>query len=510
MRFSIAEQLEVVARAFPDRVAVEMVGAGSYTYRQLIERMEQLAAAIGEVPSGRNGRMVAVLLSNGADSLLSFLACQLRGLAAVPINTRLAPAEMGYILKDSDASVLLSGGDQLGRAREIAAEYGQRLVDCDAVSDAAGTLPKDRRARPNGDDTAVVFYTSGTTGFPKGAAISCECWAERLMWWGWEFDIASTDVMLVPGPTFHMSFSSLCLCAFYRGAKVRIVERFDVPKTFEELRDTCSWSMLVPTMTMMLLELWRAGGRQPLPAARVLLSSGAALSPSALEDMMQAFPNARIYEAYGWTEGGWVTSEIKQRGTIVPHSVGWPAFGSEVVVLDEEGTVCAPGVVGEVAARTPVHFSHYLNNPEATQKAWAGNYQKSGDVGMFLEDGRLKLLDRRNDMIVTGGENVYSSEVERVLNDHPAVAESVVVGQPDPRWGSAVVGVVVARPGLVIREDELRDFCRTQLAGFKCPKRFVVVDALPRNSMGKIEKFRVRAEIAAAASSHEAGAASLR
>ena len=176
-----------------------------------------------------------------------------------------------------------------------------------------------------------------------------------------------------------------------------------------------------------------------------------------------------------------------------------PAFGSEVVVLDDQGRLYVPGAVGEVAARTPVHFSHYLNNPEATKKAWAGDYQKSGDVGMFLDDGRLKLLDRGNDMIVTGGENVYSSEVERVLHDHPTVAESVVVGQLDPRRGSAVVGVVVLRPGMRVQEDELRDFCRTELAGFKCPKRFVVVDALPRNSMGKIEKFRVRAEISAVA-----------
>jgi acyl-CoA synthetase (AMP-forming)/AMP-acid ligase II len=222
------------------------------------------------------------------------------------------------------------------------------------------------------------------------------------------------------------------------------------------------------------------------------------LSPSTLEDMMQAFPNARIYEAYGWTEGGWVTSEIKRRETIVPHSVGWPAFGCEVVVLDDDGNVCPPGTVGEVAARTPVHFSHYLNNPEATRKAWASDYQKSGDIGVFLEDGRLKLLDRRNDMIVTGGENVYSSEVERVLNDHPSVAECVVVGQPDSRWGNAVVGVVVARPGARIDEDALREHCRAQIAAYKCPKRFVIVDALPRNSMGKIEKFRVRADVVAA------------
>ena len=271
-----------------------------------------------------------------------------------------------------------------------------------------------------------------------------------------------------------------------------------MPASFEELRDTCSWSFLIPTMTVMLLELWRAGGRKPLPAARILLSSGAALSPSTLEDMMQAFPNARIYEAYGWTEGGWVTSEIKRSETIVPHSVGWPAFGCEVVVLDDDGNVCPPGTVGEVAARTPVHFSHYLNNPEATRKAWAGDYQKSGDIGVFLEDGRLKLLDRRNDMIVTGGENVYSSEVERVLNDHPSVrgmrrrrpAQFPLATPWSASWsrdrarGSTRTGC--------------GEHCRAQIAAYKCPKRFVIVDALPRNSMGKIEKFRVRADVVAA------------
>jgi acyl-CoA synthetase (AMP-forming)/AMP-acid ligase II len=497
MKFTIAEQLEVVAGAFPDRIAIEIVGGRSYTYRELVARMNALAAALGEVPPGRNGRMVAVLLSNGVDSLLSYLACQLRGVATVPINTRLAPAEMGYILKDSDATVLMSGGDQMERAKSIASEYGPRCLECDAVPDG---VPADFRRIPlKGSDISVVFYTSGTTGFPKGAAITMDCWAERLMWWGWEFDVASHDVMLVPGPTFHMSFCSLSFCALYRGARLRIVERFDVAASYDELRERCSWSFLVPTMSAMMLELWRERGREPLLGPRSILSSGAALSPSTLEDMMEMFPNARIFEAYGWTEGGWVTSEIKRRGTIVPHCVGWSAFGCEVVVLDENGEPCATGIVGEVAARTPIPFSHYLNNPEATRKAWAGHHQKSGDVGVFLDDGRLKLLDRRNDMIVTGGENVYSSEVERVLHDHPDVLECVVVGQPDPRWGNAVVGVVVPRPGKSIDEDILRAHCRNELAGYKCPKSFIVIDALPRNSMGKVEKFRVRERVARAA-----------
>jgi acyl-CoA synthetase (AMP-forming)/AMP-acid ligase II len=462
--------------------------------------MHSLAAGLGEIPSGRNGPMVAILLSNGADSLLSYLACQLRGVAAVPINTRLAPAEMGYILRDSDARILLSGGEQMERANAIAAAYGQRLVDCGAIPEEGASH---ERALLKGGDTAVVFYTSGTTGFPKGAAMTMDCWCERLMWWGWEFDIASHDVMLVPGPTFHMSFCSLALCAFYRGARLRIIDKFDLKTCYYELSDSCSWSMLVPTMTAMMLDLWREQGRRPLPKVRTILSSGAALSPSTLEDMMQAFPNARIYDAYGWTEGGWVTNEIKQRGTIVPHSVGWSAFGSEVVVLDDQGQPCPAGEIGEIATRAPAPFSHYLNNPEATKKAWAGPYLKSGDIGVFIEDGRLKLLDRRNDMIVTGGENVYSSEVERVLHDHSSVLECLVVGQPDPRWGNAVVGVVVPRAGLVIDEDALRAHCRENLAGYKCPKRYLVLDALPRNSMGKVEKFRVRDQLVKAAAEGE-------
>ena len=427
------------------------------------------------------------------DSLLSYLACQLRGVATVPINTRLAPAEVGYILKDSDATVLMSGGDQGECARSIAAEYDRRLMDCDAVADGAAT--DFRRTPLKGSDVSVVFYTSGTTGFPKGAAIAMDCWSERLMWWGWEFDVASHDVMLVPGPTFHMSFCSLCLCALYRGARLRIVERFDVAGSYDELRDTCTWSFLVPTMSTMMLELWRERGREPLKSPRIILSSGAALSPSTLEDMMAMFPNARIFEAYGWTEAGWVTSEVKRHGTIVPHSVGWSAFGSEVVVLDENGEPCATGLVGEVAACTPVPFSHYLNNPEATGKAWAGKYQKSGDIGMFLEDGRLKLLDRRNDMIVTGGENVYPAEIEGALVEHPAISDAAVFGIPHHEMGEEVRAAVVLAPGVDWSDDIEADVvahCRERLAGYKLPRSFEVHDELPRSAAGKLTKRTLR------------------
>ena len=495
MSFIVAQHIEMVARTFPERIAAEVIDGERVTYSELWRRVLRLATALRDVQAGPDGRMVAFLMSNGVEPLVASLACQWSGCASVPVNTRFAQAEILHVLRDSGATLLLSLGDQLERAHAAAAECGIRVLDVaalDAAGDATDGSPP-RAADPR-DQVAVVFYTSGTTGFPKGAAITHQVWMERLLWWGWEFDIGADDLMLVPGPIFHMSFGSLAICALLRGASVRIQQRFDPAVTFEELAQRCTWSLLIPSMTTLLVERWNDAGRPHLPAARYLLSSGAALSAETLRDMMAMFPNAKIDEAYGWTEGNWVTRETKRADTLVVGCVGWPAFGSGVMVVDEQGSPCPPGIAGEVVARSSAQFSHYLNRPEATQAARRNDgYVKSGDIGTFLPDGRLVILDRRADMIVTGGENVYSAEVERVVALMPAVRECSVVGQPDQRWGSAVTAVVALREGEGASADELKAFCRKHLAGYKCPKRVVFVAQLPRNSMGKVEKFRVRA-----------------
>jgi acyl-CoA synthetase (AMP-forming)/AMP-acid ligase II len=224
-----------------------------------------------------------------------------------------------------------------------------------------------------------------------------------------------------------------------------------------------------------------------------MLSSGAPGPMSLLDAAFDVFPAARITEAYGWTEGGWVTYEVKDRADLVPHSVGWPLVGSEVAVIDPEtGKRLGPGEPGEVVARTVVPFYGYLGKPDATTAAHTEDgFVRSGDVGVLLPDGRLTIVDRVKDMIISGGENVYCAEVERILIEHPAVLEAAVYGVPDPTWGERVTAAVVARPGTSVDAEGVIAHCRDRLAHYKCPKQVVLLGELPRNPMGKVQKFRL-------------------
>ena len=246
-------------------------------------------------------------------------------------------------------------------------------------------------------------------------------------------------------------------------------------------------------MLAMIAEAWDEAGRPALSCLRFLLSSGAPGPMSLLDRAFDVFPNAQIAEAYGWTEGGWVTYEVKDRNALMPHSVGWPMLASEVAVIDPETQErLAVGAPGEVCARTLVPFLGYLNQPDATAAAHTDDgFVRSGDVGVWMQDGRLTIVDRVKDMIITGGENVYCAEVERILVEHPAILEAAVVGLADDTWGERVVAAVVARPGVTASADDIIGFCRARLAHYKCPRHVSFLDDLPRNPMGKVQKFRL-------------------
>ena len=246
-------------------------------------------------------------------------------------------------------------------------------------------------------------------------------------------------------------------------------------------------------MLTQVLQAWREDGERPLPRLERLLSSGSAVDPALLGAAFDAFPNAVIAEAYGWSEGGWVTYEAKQRGAIVPQSVGYPMVGADVALFDADGARCGPGETGEIGVQNVTPFRGYVNPASPLDTSPDGRYLLSGDIGRFSPDGRLLLVDRKKDIIVTGGENVASGEVERVLAAHPLIREAAVVGRADPRWGEAVTAVVVLEPGSAeLAADALRAHCRERLASYKVPKRFEFTDALPRNSMGKVQKFLLR------------------
>ena len=496
MRLSIAENVAVRALSHPGRIAIEVLdGGATLTYGQVWCRVTALAEALSAAKAGRHGRMVALLLPNEADAVLAYLACQLAGVAAVPISTRLAEPEVTFVVEDSDAKLILTGGAFADLAGKVAASHGAQVVRVEDIE------TPDRVPRPllgeagRGAEPCVVGYTSGTTGFPKGALYSNDHYLTALMRWGWEFGLTADQVMLVPGPLFHLSYAGLSMAALCIGARIRIMPEFRADLALAELSDHCSFAFLVPSMTAMVEEEWRRQGQPPIDAFRFMISSGAPGPLSPTKAAMKMFHKAQITEAYGWTEGGWVTFEVKHPDTLLAHSVGWPTFGNEVAVFNEAGEPCTVGEAGEVAVKSLTYFDGYLGRPQETQAIRHQGYVLSGDIGIWQADGRLCIVDRKKDMIISGGENIYTAEVERIVHEHPDVLEAAVVGLPDKRWGEMVTAMVVPRQGAAIDGADLEAFCRERLAGFKVPRRVEVVSELPRNPMGKVQKFRIVEEL---------------
>jgi acyl-CoA synthetase (AMP-forming)/AMP-acid ligase II len=492
LQHALVDQLRINAEFFPSRPALSVIDGPALTYDEAWRRTCGLARALADVPERGELRPVGLLLPNGLDAALAYLACQLAGCVAVPINGRLARPEMEYIVGDSRAGTLLTSAPFLDTAAALSSPEPLSVIDCAGIP-----TPGTGDMKPSGVDGSkpmLIGYTSGTTGFPKGALFSHDTMHLWYMRWGWQYGLTEQHTVMTTGPMFHNSYGGLSILALVAGAHNRIMATYDDGVACTELAERATWTMLVPAMMASVLAEWRRRGSPPLESLRFLLSSGAPVTAPLLASALEAFPNATIAEAYGWSEGGWVTFEVKSLETLRPQCVGWPMTGLELRVQREDGTPCARGERGEIAVRNVTPFMGYLNKPEATAATVTPDgFTLSGDIGAIGDDGRVYIVDRKKDLIVTGGENVASVEVERVLAEHPRVIEAAVIGRPDERWGEAVTAVVVPAADDVT-EEEVRAFCRERLAGFKVPKRVEFTTELPRNSMGKLQKYRLREE----------------
>lgn len=481
LRHTLVEQLRFTSASYPDRPAVQVVGGQELTYAEALDRTLVLATAIRE---RGDGSPVAILLRNGPDAALAFLACQLAGVPALPVNGALTASEIDYVLADSDAGLLLHGPEFV----DLVGALARRPVAV-STADLTTAQPWDAFEPSAPGDPFVIGYTSGTTGFPKGASYDGAGMYVQYLRWAVHFGLTADSTLLTAGPMFHNSYGGLSILALALGATNRVLTTFNPATACAELAHRCTFAFLVPSMLTQVLEQWRATGTA-MTSLRCLLSSGAAVDAVQLDAAFDAFPAAAITEAYGWSEGGWVTHETKRRGEVVAQSVGRPMVGADVALFDADGMRCGPGETGEIGVCNVTPFLGYVNPASTAETSADGRYLLSGDVGRFTEDGRLLVVDRKKDIIVTGGENVASGEVERVLTAHPAVREVAVVGRRDERWGEAVTAVVVAESD--VDATALRAHCRTLLAAYKVPKVFEFVAALPRNSMGKVQKFLLR------------------
>jgi long-chain acyl-CoA synthetase len=505
--------LRRAVRYFPDNTATIFDGR-KQSYRELWGRSQALSKALGEL-GVRRGDRVAIYLLNSPEFLEIVYACFEIGAVIVPLNTRLAADELVFIINDAECMAFITDES----LQPLAASLKPRLqgIEHYAAVNAAGVFNDYETliAQQTGDsaglssdegqseeDLVGLFYTSGTTGLPKGVMLS-----HRNLWMNAMHTLAARApepnvVFLHAGPMFHLATFPAVINITLNGGAHAILPKFDLKNLMEAIeRDRVTSMMLVPTMVNFLINHPDIG-KHDLSSLRRITYGAAPMPLELLKRAMKVFPGVEFFQGYGQSESSPLLTTLIPEDHIIEGperitrrlaSCGRPVIGVEVEVVDEKGSLVKPGEVGEVVARGPNVMMGYWKRPEETETTLRGGWLHTGDMATIDEDGYIYLVDRKKDMIITGGENVYSTEIENVIYQHPAAHEAAVIGVPDEKWGEAVKAIVTLKDGSSLTESELIGFCASRLADYKVPKSVEIRDGeLPKSATGKILKKELR------------------
>ncbi len=484
----------------PDKPAICFEG-GTLSYAAFNRRIEQAARALKSQLGVEQGDRVAILSLNRPDYLVLLYACARLGAILVPLNWRLAVAEQLFILSDAAAKVLVVEHAFEALLPALVEQLPDMFVvgfDYTPLGGSKWDLLLDRGRgdgrNPNTDLSCplLIVYTSGTTGRPKGAVLR----QEALLWNGvmsqHMHGLTSADHVLTVLPLFHVGGLNIQTTpALHHGATVTIHPRFTAEATlaaFEHDRPTLT--VLVPATIQALTEHpgWPTTDLSSLKA----ISTGSTIVPQHLIERLAA-RGISVLQVYGSTETCPIAVYTRLGGDVARVGAsGLPGLCCEAVILDDAGNELPPGTDGEIAVRGPNLFSEYWRNQEATYEALRNGWYHTGDVGHRDVDGYFWVHDRKKNLIISGGENVYPAEVERVLLEHPDVAECAVVGRCDPRWDEVPVAYVIRRSGARIEAEALQAHVQSQLARFKVPREIIFTEELPRTALGKIQHFMLK------------------
>ncbi|MGB5256776.1 MAG: long-chain-fatty-acid--CoA ligase [Woeseiaceae bacterium] len=487
---TFADPLTRAVQVAGDRTAVISEGR-RLTHRELQSRCRRLATVLKDL-GAKPGDRIAVLAANTHHYLEAYVAIPAAGFVIVPLNTRHAEPELRYAIEDAGATVLIADRDP-GGLRETVDTVISIPDEYDALLDAAGE--SELGATVTEDSLAGLFYTGGTTGASKGVMLTHRNLIANTFHFMTMAPPAADSVFLIMAPMFHAAGSNGVLAGIWSGGCQIPLKVFDPAVALDMIEKyEVTHTLGVPTMIAAIAELQHSKPRDTR-SLRMVAHGGSPIATEVVRRAVSAFPTAEFVHVYGMTEGSPLVTGLRNEQDLLDvdrsRSCGQALIGVQVKIIDEEGNEMPTGEVGELAARGPNIMKGYWNKPEQTAEVLRDDWYRSGDMGYLDEEGFVFLVDRAKDMIVSGGENVYCSEVEEALYKHPAVLEAAVFGVPDEAWGECVHAVVVPRED--VTSEELIEFCRQHIAGYKLPKAITLSsEELPKSGPGKILKRELR------------------
>ena len=505
----LTQALHRAVQQHPDRIA-SIFGTRQRSFAEFADRVARLAGALQRLGM-KPGDRVAMLAMNSDRYLEYQMAVPWAGGVLNPCNVRWSVAEIAYSLNDSGSSILIVDDNFLPLIAQLRTDTPvlREVIHCgdgaapsgahsyEGLIAAASPVPDAVR---RGDDLAGIFYTGGTTGFPKGVMLS----HTNMMSSGLAMradGLAQPDgVYLHAAPMFHLADMGVAMPHWIEGNTHAIVAAFN-PETVLDVmaRDRVTHVLLVPTMVQMLVDHPAMQQPRDLSALHTIAYGASPMSEAVVDRAMKALPGVGFIQAYGMTElsplatlnPAWYhTAEGRKAGKL--RSAGRASHCTEVKIVDAEGHEVPRGTVGEVIVRGPNVMQGYWNKAEQTAAALKNGWMHTGDGAYMDDDGFIFIADRLKDMIISGGENIYSAEVENALAQHPAVAACAVIGIPNDQWGESVHAVVVLKPDVKPEASELIDHCKALIAGYKCPRSVDFVAALPLSGAGKVLKTTLR------------------
>ncbi len=503
--------LQRTAHIYPDQPGMTFEGV-TRTWSELLERCARLAGAMSALGLHAGDRL-AIVSHNSHRMAELFYGPLWQGVVPVPLNWRWTLSEQLPCIEDCEPLVLAADADNVERARALASRCPSiktllylgddaapgGFIDYEKLLDAAEPVTD---CPYGGEDLALIVYTGGTTGRSKGVMLShTNLYISATSHMEFE-SVGQGHSIVLSGPMFHISSCHRVYVHTYMAVHMVILRQFDALELMESVQKyRITDVILISAMAALVLDHPRYS-EFDLSSLRKINYGAAPMPPSLIRRLQDAFPGVGFYHGYGATEAAGVISTLPAKEHHLEGeakkrlgSVGKPATYQELRIVDEKGTEVAVGTVGEIIIRGPNVMRGYWNMPEATAAVLRNDWYHTGDAGYRDEDGFIYLVDRMKDMIISGGENIYSVEVERAIDLHPAIRQCAVIGRPDDTWGEVVYAVVSLEPGYSLTEQELATHCKGLIASYKCPRGLSIWDALPLSGAGKLLKNEIRKRI---------------